>query len=241
MCQRLFQCIDMTKKKVLLIEDDVDIRDLIRHNLTREGYDVTGAEDGEEGLKLARKSNFDLLILDLMLPGMHGLDVCRAVREDEKLRGVGILIVTAKDEESDIVTGLELGADDYLVKPFRVRELTARVRAVLRRRSDTPLSDDEKPIEAGVLKIDVRRHEVSVSGEMIDLTLAEFRILENLAKQMGRVLTRNQLLDIALGQDHFVLDRTIDVHVSALRRKLGDAADLVETIRGVGYRLKEKV
>ena len=231
----------MTKKKVLLIEDDADIRNLVRHNLTREGYDVTGAENGEEGLKLARKSNFDLLILDLMLPGMHGLDVCRAVREDEQLRGAGILIVTAKDEEADIVTGLELGADDYLVKPFSVRVLIARVRAILRRKSDAPVSNDEQTLEIGSLKIDVRRHEVLVKGEKVDLTLAEFRILENLAKQMGRVLTRNQLLDIALGQDHFVLDRTIDVHVSALRRKLGDAAELVETIRGVGYRLKEKI
>ncbi len=230
----------MTKKKVLLIEDDADIRNLIRHNLTREGYEVACAEDGEEGLRLARKDIFDLAILDLMLPNMNGLDVCRAIREDEKLRGTGILIVTAKDDEADIVTGLELGADDYLVKPFSVRVLTARVRAVLRRLSGLPAHEDDKPIVAGPLKIDVRRHEVMVQGKKIDLTLAEFRILENLAKQTGRVLTRNQLLDIALGQDHFVLDRTIDVHVSALRRKLGDASDLLETVRGVGYRLKEK-
>lgn len=231
----------MNKKKVLVIEDDADIRNLVRHNLTREGYEVTGAENGEEGLKLARKNNYDLVILDLMLPGMHGLDVCRAIREDEKLRGTGILIATAKDEEAEIVTGLELGADDYLVKPFSVRVLTARVRAVLRRLGDVPLAEDDKPISIGALKIDVRRHEVHVDNKKIDLTLAEFRILENLAKQVGRVLTRNQLLDIALGQDHFVLDRTIDVHVSALRRKLGDVSELVETVRGVGYRLKEKV
>jgi len=230
----------MTKKKILIIEDDADIRNLIRLNLTREGYDVASAEDGEEGLRLARKDQFDLMILDLMLPNMNGLDVCRAVRADEKMRGTGILIVTAKDDEADIVTGLELGADDYLVKPFNVRVLTARVRAVLRRQSGLPAHEDDKPIVAGPLKIDVRRHEVLVNGKKVDLTLAEFRILENLAKQSGRVLTRNQLLDIALGQDHFVLDRTIDVHVSALRRKLGDAAECLETVRGVGYRLKEK-
>ena len=230
----------MTKKKILIIEDDADIRNLIRLNLTREGYDVASAEDGEEGLRLARKDQFDLMILDLMLPNMNGLDVCRAVRADEKMRGTGILIVTAKDDEADIVTGLELGADDYLVKPFNVRVLTARVRAVLRRQSGLPAHEDDKPIVACPLKIDVRRHEVLVNGKKVDLTLAEFRILENLAKQSGRVLTRNQLLDIALGQDHFVLDRTIDVHVSALRRKLGDAADCLETVRGVGYRLKEK-
>jgi two-component system alkaline phosphatase synthesis response regulator PhoP len=230
----------MSKKRVLIIEDDADIRNLIRHNLTREGYDVAVAENGEEGLRLARKNGYDLAVLDLMLPNMHGLDVCRAIREDEKLRDTGILIVTAKDDEADIVTGLELGADDYLVKPFSPRVLTARVRAVLRRLSDIPASEDDKPITAGPLKIDVRRHEVTVAGKKVDLTLAEFRILENLAKQTGRVLTRNQLLDIALGQDHFVLDRTIDVHVSALRRKLGTAAELVETVRGVGYRLKDK-
>jgi len=230
----------MSKKKILIIEDDADIRNLIRLNLTREGYDVASAEDGEDGLRLARKDQFDLMILDLMLPNMNGLDVCRAVRADEKLRGTGILIVTANDDEADIVTGLELGADDYLVKPFNVRVLTARVRAVLRRQSGLPAHEDDKPIVAGPLKIDVRRHEVLVNGKKVDLTLAEFRILENLAKQTGRVLTRNQLLDIALGQDHFVLDRTIDVHVSALRRKLGDAADCLETVRGVGYRLKEK-
>lgn len=230
----------MSKKKILVIEDDADIRNLVRHNLTREGYDVSGAENGEEGLKLVRKNSYDLVILDLMLPGMHGLDVCRSIRADEKLRGTGILIATAKDEEAEIVTGLELGADDYLVKPFSVRVLTARVRAVLRRLGDTQVAEDDKPIGIGPLKIDVRRHEVLVDNKKVELTLAEFRILENLAKQMGRVLTRNQLLDIALGQDHFVLDRTIDVHVSALRRKLGDASDLVETVRGVGYRLKEK-
>jgi two-component system phosphate regulon response regulator PhoB len=230
----------MSKKKVIVIEDDADIRNLIRHNLTRDGYEVATAENGEEGLRLARKNTYDLAILDLMLPGMHGLDVCRAIREDEKLRSTGILIVTAKDEEADIVTGLELGADDYLVKPFSVRVLTARVRAVLRRLSDIPADADDKPIVIATLKIDIRRHEVHVSGKKIDLTLAEFRILENLAKQPGRVLTRNQLLDVALGQDHYVLDRTIDVHVSALRRKLGDAAEMVETVRGVGYRLKEK-
>ncbi|HLX64296.1 MAG TPA: response regulator transcription factor [Planctomycetota bacterium] len=230
----------MSKKKVLVIEDDADIRNLIRHNLTREGYEVALVENGEEGLRLARKEGFDLAILDLMLPGMHGLDVCRAMREDEKLRATGILIVTAKDEEADIVTGLELGADDYLVKPFTVRVLTARVRAILRRLSDIPSDADDKPMVVGPLKIDIRRHEVTVGTKKIDLTLAEFRILENLAKQLGRVLTRNQLLDIALGQDHFVLDRTIDVHVSALRRKLREASEMIETVRGVGYRLKEK-
>jgi len=229
----------MSKKRILIIEDDTDIRELIRHNLTREGYDIAGTPEGEKGLKLVEENHYDMVILDLMLPGMHGLEVCRRIRSNNALRGTGILIVTAKDEEADIVSGLELGADDYLVKPFSVRVLLARVRAVLRRVCEAEMDADEKPFELGPLKIDAARHEVTVKNQRIDLTLAEFRILQNLAKQLGRVLTRNQLLDLALGQDHFVLNRTIDVHVSSLRRKLGVAGALVETVRGVGYRLKD--
>jgi two-component system, OmpR family, alkaline phosphatase synthesis response regulator PhoP len=229
----------MSKKKILIIEDDNDIRELIRHNLSREGYDIGATPEGERGLNMVETAHYDMVILDLMLPGMHGLEVCRRIRANPNLRKTGILIVTAKDEEADIVSGLELGADDYLVKPFSVRVLLARVRAVLRRAGEAEVATQEKPFELGPLVIDVSRHEVSVKGERIDLTLAEFRILQHLAKQKGRVLTRNQLLDLALGQDHFVLNRTIDVHVSALRRKLGEAGELVETVRGVGYRLKE--
>jgi len=229
----------MQKSRVLIIEDDNDIRELIRHNLTREGFEVSTTAEGEKGLNIVQKENFDLVILDLMLPGMHGLEVCRRIRSNPNLRGTGILIVTAKDEEADIVSGLELGADDYLVKPFSVRVLVARVRAVLRRVCDTEVETNEKPLKHGDLKIDTSRHEVTINDELIELTLAEFRILQNLAKQAGRVLTRNQLLDMALGQDHFVLNRTIDVHVSSLRRKLGSAGELVETVRGVGYRLKD--
>ncbi|HYG75201.1 MAG TPA: response regulator transcription factor [Planctomycetota bacterium] len=230
----------MAKSKILVIEDDNDIRELIRHNLTREGYDVSGTAEGEKGLKLVETNHYDMVILDLMLPGMHGLEVCRRIRANANLRRTGILIVTAKDEEADIVTGLELGADDYLVKPFSIRVLLARVRAVVRRVSDLDAEADEKPFVLGALKIDATRHEVTVKGQRIDLTLAEFRILQNLARQIGRVLTRNQLLDLALGQDHFVLNRTIDVHVSSLRRKLGPCGALVETVRGVGYRLKDE-
>lgn len=229
----------MSKKKILIIEDDNDIRELVRHNLSKEGYEIAATPEGERGLNMVETAHYDLVILDLMLPGMHGLEVCRRIRANASLRKTGILIVTAKDEEADIVSGLELGADDYLVKPFSVRVLLARVRAVLRRAGETDVQTQEKPFELGPLKMDVSRHEVSVKNERIDLTLAEFRILQNLAKHLGRVLTRNQLLDLALGQDHFVLNRTIDVHVSALRRKLGVAGDLVETVRGVGYRLKD--
>lgn len=229
----------MPKQKILVIEDDNDIRDLIKHNLGREGYEVTCTTDGEKGLKSIEKSSCDLVILDLMLPGMHGLEVCRMIRANNDWHRTGILIVTAKDEEADIVSGLELGADDYLVKPFSVRVLLARARAVLRRSMETDSSAEDAPMSVGALRIDVVRHEILVRNEPVELTLAEFRILQNLAKQPGRVLTRNQLLDLALGQDHFVLNRTVDVHVSSLRRKLGAAGDMVETVRGVGYRLKD--
>jgi len=229
----------MAREKLVVVEDDTDIRELIRHTLTKEGYEVTCTARGEDGLALAERGEFDLVLLDLMLPGMDGLEVCRRIRANANLRKTSILIITAKDDEIDVVTGLELGADDYLVKPFSVRVLLARVRALLRRTKDTVQETDEAPITLGPLRIDPSRHEVCVKDKRIDLTLAEFRILQSLAKRPGRVLTRNQLLDLALGQDNFVLDRTIDVHVSALRRKLGDAGRWVETVRGVGYRLKD--
>jgi two-component system, OmpR family, alkaline phosphatase synthesis response regulator PhoP len=231
----------MAKEKLLVVEDDADIRELIRHSMVKEGYDVTAVTHGEEGLTLAQQGTFDLLLLDLMLPGIDGLEVCRRVRADNNLRKTGILIITAKDDEVDVVTGLELGADDYLVKPFSVRVLLARVRALLRRMRENVTDVEDSMINLGPLRIDPSRHLVSVEDKSVDLTLAEFRILQSLARRPGRVLTRNQLLDLALGQDHFVLDRTIDVHVSALRRKLGDAGHWVETVRGVGYRLKDNL
>jgi two-component system, OmpR family, alkaline phosphatase synthesis response regulator PhoP len=229
----------MSKEKLLVVEDDPDIRDLIKHAMLKEGYEVTTTTQGEEGLHLAQQGKFDLVLLDLMLPGMDGLEVCRRLRSDNNLRTTAILIITAKDDEVDVVMGLELGADDYLVKPFSVRVLLARVRALLRRMREMITDPQETLINLGPLCIDPSRHLVSIEGQSIDLTLAEFRILQTLARRPGRVLTRNQLLDLALGQDHFVLDRTIDVHVSALRRKLGDAGHWVETVRGVGYRLKD--
>ena len=231
----------MAKEKLLIVEDDTDIRDLIKHSMLKEGYEVTTTTQGEEGLHLAQQGKFDLVLLDLMLPGMDGLEVCRRIRSDTNLRKTGILIITAKDDEVDVVTGLELGADDYLVKPFSVRVLLARVRALLRRMRESISDTEEKLINIGPLRIDHARHQVSIDERAVDLTLAEFRILQTLARRPGRVLTRNQLLDLALGQDHFVLDRTIDVHVSALRRKLGDAGQWVETVRGVGYRLKDSL
>jgi two-component system, OmpR family, alkaline phosphatase synthesis response regulator PhoP len=229
----------MAKEKIVVVEDDTDIRELIRHTLSKEGYDITCTARGEDGLALAERGEFELVLLDLMLPGMDGLEVCRRIRSNSNLRKTAVLIISAKDDEIDVVTGLELGADDYLIKPFSVRVLLARVRALLRRSKDASPEIEESPITLGPLRIDPSRHEVCVKDKRVDLTLAEFRILQSLARRPGRVLTRNQLLDQALGQDNFVLDRTIDVHVSALRRKLGEAGRWVETVRGVGYRLKD--
>jgi two-component system phosphate regulon response regulator PhoB len=233
----------MAKDKLLIVEDDRDIRELLKHNMLKEGYDVTATAHGEEGLNLAQEGHFDLVLLDLMLPGMDGLNVCRRIRSNPKLSKTGILIITAKDDEIDIVTGLELGADDYLIKPFSVRVLLARVRALLRRmkeKDEVSIESTERPIILGTLKIDTVRHEVSIANKIIDLTLAEFRILLSLSHHPGRVLTRNQLMSQALGEDHFSQDRSIDVHVSALRRKLGELGRQLETVRGVGYRLKDK-
>ena len=229
----------MPKPHILIIEDEADIRELLRHNLMREGFEVAAAADGEKGLKALAEEPCDLVLLDLMLPGIQGLEVCRRIRKNPAWAQTGILILTAKDEESDIVAGLELGADDYLVKPFNLRVLMARIRAILRRLGEGAPAGEGKPFVLGPLKLDVARHDVSVNGQSVDLTRGEFRILQALAEASGRVLTRNQLLDLALGQDHFVVDRTIDVHVSSLRKKLGLAGEWVETVRGVGYRLKD--
>jgi len=228
----------MGSMRILVVEDEPKIAQAVKRGLELKGFAVDAVYDGGTGLAYARDSGYDLIVLDRMLPGsIDGVGVCETIRNE----GIStpIIMLTARGTIGDRVSGLNSGADDYLVKPFSVRVLLARVRAVLRRVGSGDVEREEKPVELGNLKIDSQRHEVSVENKRIDLTLAEFRILQNLAKRPGRVLTRNQLLDLALGQDHFVLNRTIDVHVSALRRKLGDAGDLVETVRGVGYRLKD--
>ncbi len=224
--------------QILLVEDEPDIAELIRYNLQQEGLSCTVANDGAKGLAAARAKPYDLILLDVMLPVLGGLEVLKALKKDEKTSSVPVMLVTAKGSETDIVLGLELGASDYLVKPFSPKILVARVKVLLRR-EEPKGAEAAQALALGTLRIDPSRHEVTVSNKAVPLTLTEFRILAVLARRPGQVFTRNQLLDAARGADVMVLDRTVDVHLSSLRRKLGKAGDRIETVRGVGYRLRE--
>jgi len=226
-------------KTVIVVEDEPDIREVIEYNLVREGFDVLAAVDGEQALGLIAAEDVDLVVLDLMLPEIDGLEVCRRVRADRATASIPIVMVTAKGEEADIVLGLELGADDYVTKPFSPRELVARVKAVLRRGGPRAEYASADRIETAGLLIDAERYEVLVDRKPVALTATEFRLLHCLARRPGRVFTRRQLLDRAAGEDVYVTDRNIDVHVQAIRRKLGDRRDLIETVRGIGYRFRD--
>lgn len=227
----------MAKKLILVVEDEEDILELITYNLGKEGYEIQTATSGEEGLKYARSKVPDLIVLDLMLPGVDGLEVCKLVKNDPKTRQIPIVMVTAKGEESDVVTGLELGADDYVTKPFSPKVLVARIRAVLRRRTEQ--TSPEAVIEHGDITIHPGRHEVRVKNKPVDLTHTEFSILHFLARRPGWVFTRQQILDTVRGDDYPVTDRSVDVQIVGLRKKLGAAAKTIETVRGVGYRFRE--
>ena len=228
----------MAHESILAVEDDEDILQLLKYNLAKEGYRVTAVTSGEEGLQLARSTTPDLILLDLMLPGVDGLEVCRRLKMDAKTRQVPIIMLTAKGEETDIVTGLELGAEDYITKPFSTRVLLARVRTVLRRRRTAPPGEDAL-LKIHDLVIDPGRHEVLLRGQAVDLTASEFRLLHLLARRPGWVLTRTNIVEGLHGNDYPVTDRAVDVKIVALRKKLGAAADYIETVRGVGYRFKE--
>ena len=229
---------NMDKKSVLLVEDEEDICELIRYNLDREGYRVLCAETGEEGLKMARREIPDAILLDLMLPGVDGLEVCRQLKASSETSRIPIVMVSARGEEADVVSGLELGADDYVPKPFSPRVLMARTRAVLRRPRSVP-DDNEAPLEIHGIHIDPGRHEVTVGDEEVDLTSTEFKILHLLAQRPGWVFTRYQIVDDIRGPNYPVTERAVDVQIVALRRKLGATGKLIETVRGVGYRLRE--
>ncbi len=229
----------MKKEKILVVEDEPDILEVVEYNLRREGYKVLGCRNGEEGLRLARKEDPDLVLLDLMLPGLDGVEICRRLKADPVTRGVRVVMVTAKDSESDIVLGLGVGADDYVAKPFTPKALVARVQAVLRR---GPLKEEtggrERIVREGLV-VDTTRHEVLVDDRPIDLTATELRLLFFLASHPGRVFTRDHLITRVIGEDAVVIDRNIDVHVRAIRKKLGERRDMIETIRGVGYRFRD--
>jgi two-component system phosphate regulon response regulator PhoB len=228
----------MAHEHILAVEDDQDILELLRYNLAKEGYQVTAVASGEEGLHLARSAAPDLILLDLMLPGMDGLEVCRRLKLEAQTRQVPIIMLTAKGEEADIVAGLELGADDYVTKPFSPRVLLARVRTVLRRRTAAPPGTDAL-LKIRDLVIDPGRHEVRFQGHAVELTATEFRLLHLLARRPGWVLTRANIVEGVHGDDYPVTDRAVDVKIVALRKKLGPAAKYIETVRGVGYRFKE--
>ena len=229
----------MRKATILVIEDDKDIVELVRYNLEREGFRVLDAADGEQGLTAVTRHKPDLVLLDLMLPGVDGLEVCRRIRAHEELRGTPVVILTAKGEESDVVIGLELGADDYLAKPFSPRELVARLKAVLRRAIRAEEEGERSRIEIGEVVLDSSRYEVTVAEKLVPLTRAEFRLLWALVQRPGRVFPRDELVDKITAGESYIIDRNVDVHISSIRRKLGKAGDLIATVRGIGYKCKD--
>ena len=221
----------------MVVDDEADIRELVRLNLTREGYEVLDCESGEQALSLSRSKGPDLVVLDLMLPGIDGLEVCKRLKADPKTAQVPIVILTAKGEEADVVAGLEVGADDYVAKPFSGKVLVARVRRLLRKAAQP--ADEQGTIKVHDLTIDPSRHEVWAKDQKVDLTRTEFNILRTLARRPGLVLSRYQIVDLVHGDDYPVTDRAIDVQIVSLRKKLGPCGKYIETVRGVGYRFKD--
>ncbi len=227
----------MIREKILVVDDEKDIIELLKYNLEREGFRVISSHNGEDALGLVRNESPDLVILDLMLPGLDGLEVCRALRRKEETSHIPIIMLTAKTTEPDIIVGLELGADDYITKPFRVGELVARVRAVLRRVSHP--GDSAGKLVVGDLAVDPAKYQATWRGDPVDLTTTEFNLLFFLAQRQEKVMTRQQILDGVLGDDSFVTERTVDVHIQRLRKKLDDASSCIVTRRGIGYMFRE--
>lgn len=230
----------MKRENIVVVEDEPDILEVLQYNLTREGFRVRAFRDGEQGLEGVRRHAPDLVVLDLMLPGLDGIEVCRRLKQDPVTRSIPVIMLTAKGEESDIVLGLGVGADDYVTKPFSPKELLARVHAVLRRGM---LKEDQgkgERVTHGGLVVDTARHAVTVDGEPVICTATELRLLHFLASHPGRVFTRDHLLSRVIGEDAVVLDRNIDVHIGSLRKKLGAHRERIETVRGVGYRFSER-
>ena len=228
----------MADNKILVVDDEEDILELVRYNLARDGYRVVCAASGEQALSRAKSEPFDLILLDLMLPGIDGLEVAKRLKSKPETRHIPIIMLTAKGEEADIVTGLELGADDYVTKPFSPRILIARVKAVLRRKVQEEV-DDSSIIQIYELEIDPGKRKVLARGLHVELTFTEFQILYLLARRPGWVFTRFKIVDLIRGDDYPVTDRSVDVQIVGLRKKLGPCGKYIETVRGVGYRFKE--
>ena len=225
--------------KILVVDDEEDILELVRYHLMREGYQVECAETGEKALDMARSDAFDLMLLDLMLPGIDGLAIAKTLKNDKQTIDLPIIMLTAKGEESDIVAGLELGAEDYITKPFSPKVLMARVRTVLRRQAEKS-QKDYSVIRIHDIVIDHRRRHVTTHGEPVELTYTEYQILYYLAKKPGWVFTRSQIIDAVRGDDYPVTARSVDVQIVGLRKKLGTCGEYIETVRGVGYRFRER-
>lgn len=228
----------MGKATILVIEDEVDIQELVKFNLVKEGYTVNCCLSGEDGLAEIKKERPDLILLDVMLPGMDGFEICRKLQSSVDTQTIPIVMLTAKGEETDIVAGLELGAADYITKPFSPKVLVARIRGVLRR-TKTPQPNQEGPVQLHDIAVDPNRHEVKAGGILVDLTKTEFQLLYTLMRNAGRVFTRTQIVEQVHGDDYPVTDRSVDVQVVGLRKKLDGFGQYIETVRGVGYRFKE--
>jgi two-component system phosphate regulon response regulator PhoB len=224
----------------MIVEDDADIAEMIAYNLRKEGYTTRIAESGECALRRIEEKKPDLILLDLMLPGEDGLEICRRLKQDVSTRGIPLIMVTAKSEDADVVTGLEIGADDYITKPFSPKILIARIRACIRRAHQRDREKEEPEIKHGDLTINLKKHEARCSDRLLSLTATEFRLLVFLARNAGWVLSRNQIIAGIKGDDYHVTDRSVDVLVFGLRKKMGRCDDSIETVRGVGYRMQER-
>ena len=229
----------ISRQSVLVVEDEEDIMEVIRFNLEKEGYEVNQALSGEKALQVIENNLPSLVLLDLMLPGINGLDLCRIFKQNDRTKAIPVIMLTAKSEDADIVAGLEMGAEDYITKPFSPRVLLARVRTVLRRR-ESGVKDDSSVIQVEGMQIHPGRHEVTMGDNVVDLTPSEFRILHYLARRPGWVYSRDQIIDAIRGHGYVVTDRAIDVQVVGLRKKLGDYGKLIETVRGIGYRFRDR-
>ena len=227
----------MRKARILVVEDEKDIAELIQYNLEREGYTVKVLHTAEEALNVLKTDLPDLILLDVMLPGMDGLEACRIIKEESRTKNIPVIMATAKSEESDVIVGLQLGADDYIPKPFSPRILVARVKTILRRFARKDIPQETRKLEAFLM--DIPKHKVTYENKPIELTTIEFNILEFLSRHPGRVFSRDQILDQAWSEGKFIVDRAVDVHVRSLRKKLKKGADLIQTVRGFGYRFKE--
>jgi two-component system alkaline phosphatase synthesis response regulator PhoP len=230
----------MPKKKILVVEDDRDISELITYNLGREGYDVSCLYDGSRVIEFVDQSKPDVIILDLMLPEVDGIEICRTLKSDNTTRHIPIVMLTAKSEEADVVIGLQMGADDYIAKPFSPKVLIARIKAITRRTNDLQSPQGAEGLRSfGDFSIDLLKHKISYKGREVKLTSIEFDIIEFLSRSPGRVWSREQILDNVWKEGKFIIDRAVDVHVRGLRKKLGEADEYIETVRGVGYRFKD--